>query len=94
MTGTKIILTLLAIIAFCYWVRVVWKKRPFNFQKLIVLVFNLLGGIKGVSSFIDAFRMADGSSEHVVWSGMGGFCLALLFFDQVRFSLRVNLSAK
>jgi hypothetical protein len=61
---------------------------------LIVLVFNLLGGIKGVSSFIDAFRMADGSSEHVVWSGMGGFCLALLFFDQVRFSLRVNLSAK
>src|SRR6266403_2127201 len=40
MTETKIILMFLPIVAFCYWFCVVHKKRPFNLQELIVLVFS------------------------------------------------------
>jgi multidrug transporter EmrE-like cation transporter len=88
MTETKIILMLLPVVAFCYWVCIVRKKRSFNLQELIVLVFNVVGGITGVSIFVGAFKMADSSSEHAIWSGIGGFCIALFFFDQGRVFFR------
>jgi len=88
MTEPKIILMLLPIVAFCYWACVVRKKRPFNLQELIVLVFNVVGGVTGVSIFVGAFKMADSSSEHAIWSGIGGFCIALFFFDQGRVFFR------
>jgi hypothetical protein len=84
MTETKIILVAVPLVALSYWLCILRKKRPFNLQELIVLVFDAVAVITGISMFVSAFKMADSSAEHAVWLGIGGVCLALLFVEQVR----------
>ncbi|MGH9734025.1 MAG: hypothetical protein ACRD8A_05505 [Candidatus Acidiferrales bacterium] len=91
MTETKVILGLLAAIAITYWICIILKSRPFNLQELVALVFNTVGGITGVYIFIGATKIPDSSSEHAIWLGIGGVCLSLFFFEQVRLFFKVLL---
>jgi hypothetical protein len=92
MSETKVILGLLAVVAVTYWICIVLKRRPFNLQELVVLVFNTVGGITGVYIFVGATKIPDSSSEHAVWLGIGGVCLSIFFFEQVRLFFRVLLA--
>jgi Na+(H+)/acetate symporter ActP len=82
-TETKIILLAVPLVAIAYWVCTLRGKKPFNLQDLIVLVFDVVAGITGIVIFVGAW-MDDTSSEHAVWSGIGGVCIALFFLEQVR----------
>jgi hypothetical protein len=84
MTETKIILFAVPLVALAYWICVLRRKKPFNLQELIVLVFDVIAAITGCSIFLGAFKMADSSSEHAIWLGIGGVCLAFFFLEQVR----------
>jgi hypothetical protein len=76
MTETKIILLAVPLVALAYWICILRRKRSFNLQELIVLVFDVVAGITGCSIFVGAYKMADSSAEHAVWLGIGGVCLA------------------
>ncbi len=76
---TKIILTCVPAVAVSHWILRVCKRRPFNLQELILVSFDVVAVITGVSIFIQAFKVSETSPEHAVWSGIAGVCIAMLF---------------
>jgi phosphatidylglycerophosphatase A len=80
MTETKIILMCVLVVAVAYWIIVGRMRKQFNIQELILVIFDVVAVITGISIFIRSFKMAD--SEHAVWSGIGGVCIAMMFLDQ------------
>ena len=91
---TKIILTCVPAVAVSHWILRVCKRRPFNLQELILVSFDVVAVITGVSIFIQAFKVSETSPEHAVWSGIAGVCIAMLFLDQAIQMFKKVLSAQ
>jgi hypothetical protein len=82
MTETKVVLVSVPAVTITHWILRVCRRRPFDIQELILVSFDVVAVITGVSIFVQAFKMSESSPEHAVWSGIAGVCIAMLFLDQ------------